>query len=89
MAELAGTKAGQLVVERATSGQGPSGGPVGDELDPVPVRIGEMEAVVAALVGDAGAVEASGRVVQREAAGELERVVVEARLGRPRSSSSE
>jgi hypothetical protein len=39
-----------------------------------------MQAVPAALVGDARAVEVRGGVVEREAAGELERLVVETGL---------
>ena len=39
-----------------------------------------MQAVPAALVGDTRAVEVRGGVVERQAAGELERLVVEAGL---------
>ena len=80
MPELARAEARELVGRAPDVRPRVVGRPIRDELDAVPVRIGEMETVVPALVGDAAALEVSGGLVEREVAGELERVVVEAGL---------
>jgi hypothetical protein len=50
-------------------------------LHRVSLRVGEMDAVVAQLEAHLGALEVSGRLFESEVTGQLERVMVEARLG--------